>query len=98
MKDHWDIFTAIILIFACATTPYYLAFEESDTTGWSIVNNIVDIIFLVDMVLTFNTVLVDDDYRLIEDRKEIARDYFFGWFSIDLLAILPIGLIQDLLT
>jgi hypothetical protein len=37
----------------------------------------------------FNTAFYNDDSEIIDDRKEIASSYARGWFSIDLLAIIP---------
>lgn len=47
------------------------------------------------MMFTFNTVLVNDDYRLIEKRNLIAINYLTGWFTIDLMAILPVDLLKN---
>ena len=47
------------------------------------------------MVLIFNTAFYDEDFKMIAHRGIIAVTYFKGWFIIDLLAIFPIGLIQE---
>ena len=66
----------MILIFTCIVTPAQLAFTFSDSEPDSdkvdpmeIVNNIIDILFAVDIILTFNTAYIDDDFRVITDRK-----------------------------
>ena len=48
--------------------------------------------FMIDIIFNFLTVL-DDDYNEIDDMKIIARNYFFGWFLIDLVATFPIELV-----
>ena len=89
---------SLVLIFTCAITPYRLAFTEDDTLEWKIINYSVDLIFLIDMILIFNTAFYDEDFKMISHRGLIAIEYFKGWFIIDLLAIFPIGLIQELTT
>jgi len=36
---------------------------------------------------------VDEDYKVIDDRKEIAVSYLKGWFIIDIFAIIDFDLI-----
>lgn len=49
----------------------------------------VDIIFFIDIIVIFNTAYLDDDFMLVHDRSVLAVNYLKGWFSIDLVAILP---------
>ena len=49
----------------------------------------IDISFLLDIIVTFNTAFYDQDNDLIDDRHTIAQSYLFGWFTIDLVAIIP---------
>jgi hypothetical protein len=48
--------------------------------------------FLMDILIIFNTAYYNEDFKLIEDRKNIAKDYLTGWFAIDLVAIVPFDL------
>ena len=97
-KEQWDLFVSVILIFTCTITPYRLAFTEDDSLTWKIVNYSVDLIFLTDMLLIFNTAFYDEDFKMVSHRGLIAITYLKGWFTIDLLAIFPIGLIQEMTT
>jgi hypothetical protein len=49
----------------------------------------IDVSFLLDIIVTFNTAFYDQDNDLIDDRHTIAQSYLFGWFTIDLVAIIP---------
>ena len=49
----------------------------------------MDLLFLMDILVVFNTAYYDDDVDLVDDRKQIAKTYVKGWFTIDLLAIIP---------
>ena len=52
-------------------------------------NVIIDLLFLCDMIVIFNTALTSEDFETIDDHKSIAISYLTGWFWIDLLAIIP---------
>lgn len=55
----------------------------------------VDILFGIDIIVIFNTAYYDLEVELIDDRKEIAKFYLSGWFTIDLLAIIPFDRIMN---
>jgi hypothetical protein len=73
----------------CILTPYDIAFSRKES--WVII--IIDIIFLVDMMITFNTAFYDSSINLISDRKKIGIAYLKGWFFMDLFSILPYNLL-----
>ena len=52
-------------------------------------NNIIDFLFFIDIVLTFNTATHDEDFEVITDRKAIAWEYVTGWFFLDFICIVP---------
>ena len=63
--------------------------------GWVTFYIISDIIFFIDIILTFMTAVPDkDDHEHVYDYKYIAKEYLKGWFWIDLIAILPIDYIM----
>ena len=43
----------------------------------------------MDVLLIFNSAIIDEDYNIIEDRPKIANQYMAGWFWIDIIAIIP---------
>lgn len=91
-KNTWEIIVALALIIACTTTPVYIAFHESQGGGWSAwdwINVILDSIFGIDIIVVFLTAYYDDDFNLVESLRTIAANYIRGWFTVDLLAILP---------
>jgi len=49
--------------------------------------------FLVDIIFIFNSAFNDDDFKLIDDRCKIAKNYLNSWFTVDLLAIIPFDII-----
>ena len=49
----------------------------------------IDFLFLVDIIIIFNSSYFDEDYETVTDRKLIAKKYLKGWFAIDFFAIFP---------
>jgi len=41
------------------------------------------------MVIIFNSGYYDDYLKIVDDRGLIAKRYLSGWFSVDLLSIIP---------
>ena len=48
--------------------------------------------FLIDIIVIFNTAIFDDDMNTIYDRCLLTKSYLKGWFFIDLIAIIPFSL------
>jgi hypothetical protein len=88
-KSSWDLLLVIVLIFSSLMSPYRLAFIEVDDTKWKIINTFVDMCFTIDILIVFNTAYYDEDYKIVEDRKNIAKTYLKGWFIIDVGAVIP---------
>lgn len=91
-KGNWDIFITGILIFTCITTPYSIALVTDEEMSWTIINYLIDGMFLIDILFIFNTAFYNDDYEMISDRGTIACQYLKSWFFIDIIAIIPFEL------
>lgn len=85
-------------MFACCLAPYRIAFEKIgvESAFWATITLSTDFLFLVDILIIFNSAVYDYDFFIIEDRKQIASDYVTGWFFIDLLSIIPFDLILQM--
>ena len=60
--------------------------------GVKISEIIMDVFFLIDIMIIFNSAYYKDEVDLIEDRATICWEYLTGWFTIDLVSILPLDL------
>lgn len=58
-------------------------------------NNVLDCIFLLDIIVTFNSAIQDEHFKEIDCRKTIACNYIRSWFFIDTVAILPFDLMLN---
>ena len=56
----------------------------------NIVENLIDLIYLFDIIITFFIGFYNFDEILINDYKSIAKHYFKSWFVIDVISAIPI--------
>jgi len=54
---------------------------------------VIDIFFAIEIILNYNSAYIDDMGDVIDNRKMIFRQYFNGWFSVDLVSILPLEIV-----
>lgn len=88
-SSSWELWITIILLYTCMATPYRIAFVQVDSFGWKFQAWFVDIMFLIDIFINFNTAYQDEDFITVDDRKSIAKTYLSGWFLMDALSIFP---------
>jgi hypothetical protein len=58
-----------------------------------IFNYCADFLFLIDVIIIFNTAFYNDNMQLKDDRATLAKRYITSWFFVDILAIIPFDLI-----
>ena len=78
----WWTFT----VFAAAFTAFLETYQIAFSVGWNpksgsaIIDYILLIVFLADMIVNFNLAYYNESNKLIFVRRDIARNYFKGWF------------------
>jgi potassium voltage-gated channel Eag-related subfamily H protein 7 len=92
--QQWDHVMVLCLIFTALVTPYEASFSNgmssfSKVDALFVSNRLVDVLFLCDMAISFNLMYYDGHNVLVKSRKRIWRHYLCGWFSIDLITVLP---------
>ena len=88
----WDSLMIVLVLYTAVMLPYLLTFADGvPTAAWTRSVDIAsDFIFMVDIVLNFNTGIVNKNTAtLITDKRTIARMYAFGWFPIDAAGSIP---------
>ena len=90
-KLKWDVFVGLIVVFAVLIVPWKVGFNVPSTNMWIGLDIFADSIFLIDMILTFNTGYFEDaaEEVYISARKQIAMQYLQTWFLIDMLSTVP---------
>jgi hypothetical protein len=96
---YWDTVTMLAIVFTALVTPYeiaYLPMATSATEPLFIINRVMDIIFIVDMLITFRMMYTagdgEDATLWIADPRRIAVHYLKGWFLLDFVSIAISGL------
>ena len=69
---------------------YFAAFGISDSLSVAILNNIVETMFLMDIIFTFCQEYLDEEtYKIVNELRKIALHYVKGTFIFDFLAWIP---------
>ena len=88
-KKIWETFKFVLLIYCFITVPLKFAFAEiSDNQKFYLVDKIVDILFFIDMAVSFLTPIYVN-HELVYSKKVIAKHYLKSWFATDLLSVIP---------
>lgn len=89
-KAVWDIVGLLFIIYQSIFIPYRLCFEVEAEGGFYIFESLIDISFMLDIVISFNTGFYKKGY-LVMKRKDIFKQYIKSWFAIDFMASFPYG-------
>ena len=90
-KGHWDAALSFLLIYTVIVNPVRACFEVDAVGFVSIFEASIDVVFALDILLTFNTVVIEREILVTKVRREIAQRYLAGWFWIDLITVVPFG-------
>lgn len=53
----------------------------------------IDFFFFIDILVNFNTAILNEEFEVTDDRWLIAKEYLNSWFIVDLLSIIPFDLV-----
>jgi hypothetical protein len=94
----WDSVLFFALVFTAFVTPFDVAFLHPPESLWEsplfIFNRVIDIIFIIDLLLQFvlqyqSKPTITEASRWISDQQKIAMHYLQGWFTLDVVSLLP---------
>ena len=88
-KMMWDLFVAVFILYSVLIVPFKLGFSVVDP-ALDVVDIFVDVIFWVDLVLSFNTGYYDSETNdFVTDHKQVALHYAKGWLAEDFFSTFP---------
>ena len=93
-KVCWDIFVGSNILYSAIVVPFRLGFHVTITPMWLYAEVSVDVVFFVDMILSFLTSYTDNGEK-IKSIDQIALHYLKTWFTLDLVSTVPFYLIGD---
>lgn len=88
----WDIFQAVVLFYLSMTVPIRVGFGVQAMGAGYVIDLFVDIYFWADIVVNFFKGYEDASGLIVYDYSKIRKNYMSSWFSLDLVASLPIDL------
>ncbi|KAJ4967285.1 hypothetical protein NE237_019134 [Protea cynaroides] len=86
----WETFMAVLVAYSVWVYPFEIAFMKCSRGGLYMADNIVDIFFMIDIVLTFFIAHLDPRTQLlVHDPRKISMRYLSTWFVMDLVSTIP---------
>ncbi|CAN0900286.1 Potassium channel AKT1, partial [Linum grandiflorum] len=90
LKRIWETFLIVLVIYTAWASPFEFGFLRKPQKPLSIVDNIVNAFFAMDIILTFFVAYLDKStYLLVDNRKKIAWKYTKTWLVLDVISIIP---------
>lgn len=95
-KHRWDMLIVLLLMYTAVMLPLRIAFLVDDDGGHlDVFEVVVDVFFMIDVLLTFNTAIEMANGTVLLTHALIARHYLFSFFLTDVLGSLPLYLLVD---
>ncbi|XP_031285395.1 potassium channel AKT2/3 [Pistacia vera] len=96
----WESFMVVLVAYSAWVYPFEVAFlNSSPNKKLYIADNIVDLFFAIDIVLTFFVAYIDPRTQLlVRHPKKIAMRYISTWFLMDVASTIPFEALGYLIT
>jgi hypothetical protein len=92
-KTRWDVLMMLCILYSSVVVPVRICFHlDAEGAVW-VFEATMSIMFLCDLVLTFNTAFIEEG-EWVTSRARIARRYLSRWFWIDAPSSIPVELIE----
>ena len=90
-RKRWVIIPILLSIYNAIMIPYEFSFGKMIKSQLlvQIIDNIIDVLFIVDMALQFLTTVIDKKGYEVQHPYQLAKRYISTWrFKFDLLSLL----------
>ncbi|KAL8237023.1 hypothetical protein R6Q59_018104 [Mikania micrantha] len=95
----WETYLVALVLYTAWVSPFEFGFLERPERPLSIIDNIVNAFFAVDIVVTFFVAYLDKStYLLVDDPKQIAWRYTSTWLVFDVVSTIPSELAHKIST
>jgi len=89
-KSFFDVWVLMLVGYSCFSSMYYVAFSKPTNAFHIIFDDIVEVHFWTDLVLSFLCEFKDPETNIPERRfKQIAIHYLTSWFPVDFVSVFP---------
>ena len=89
---YWDLMMMLLLTVVLFLMPYEVAFLVPSLDALFVINRLIDLIFTCDRVIQFFLAYQngpDKGNTWVKSLPMIRKRYMKGWFTVDLLSVLP---------
>ncbi|XP_020583593.1 potassium channel AKT1-like [Phalaenopsis equestris] len=94
----WETFLIFLVIYTAWVSPFEFGFISKPTRPLSIVDDLVNVFFTIDIILTFFVAYLETTtYLFIDNHVKIAQKYLSSWFILDFVSIIPSEIIRRML-
>eukprot|EP00644_Phytophthora_capsici_P013625 jgi/Phyca11/117293/e_gw1.33.181.1 len=95
LRIMWDFIIGFMVSLTAITVPFRIAFDVQDNLLFYATDRLSDVLFVIDVALSFCTTYVDDTGVEIVDRYEIRRHYLKTAFFVDIVSTIPIDFVIE---
>lgn len=85
----WEGIILLMAIFNAFAVPLEFVLDLSSSQVYRIADLVINILFLIDIVISFRTSFINSEGEEVRDLKKIAKRYLRGMFIVDLLSSIP---------
>ncbi len=94
----WDAVVVVCVLYNCLVLPFRIGFGDDEFGPLSILELMVDLMFISDIFVNFRTGFFtfdkeDDEYVLVLKQPQAAYHYAKTWFIFDLVSSLPVEVV-----
>jgi len=95
-KTIWNFLMILLLVYTATYMPFKIAFIDAETEAMRIFDYIIDVLFAIDIFVNFISAYEGQDGKLKHQPKTIAETYLKTWFFLDIIACLPLQLLEGM--
>ena len=94
----WDAVVVVCVLYNCLVLPFRIGFGDDEFGPLSVLELMVDFVFITDIFVNFRTGYFtfdreEDEYILVLKQPQASYHYMKTWFIFDLISSLPVDLL-----
>ncbi|XP_023739117.1 potassium channel AKT1 [Lactuca sativa] len=95
----WETYLVVLVLYTAWASPFEFGYLKRPRKPLSIIDNVVNGFFAIDIILTFFLAYLDKStYLLVDNRKQIAWKYTSTWLAFDVISTIPSELVRKMST
>ena len=95
LRSLWNLVVIGLLAYTATIMPFRLAFEDTETFAWQVVEWSLNGLFFADIIVNCFSAYYDDEGKLITSHKQILWTYLRTWLLLDIAGCLPLDMMMS---